>query len=133
MTERWRTTTDADMDGFSEWLRTSNLTRQERGRLTHPEPLFEGDPIDQAIEETLDNLFYLYYAKRQQQEERANRPPYMSKLGDLLQKLVWSLQSGVMMKQQTIDLDGIAFQITGSRLDRGDRPFEFKITIKEKV
>lgn len=133
MHEKWRSTTDADMTGFAEWLRTSNLVRQGRGRLTHPEPDFEGDPIDQAVEETLDNLFYLYYAKRQQEEERANRPPYMSKLGDLLQKLVWSLQSGIMMKEATIDLDGITFKITGSRLDKGDRPFEFKITIKEKT
>jgi len=130
--EKWRSTGDDDMAGFAEWLRASNLARQERGRLTHPEPDFVGDPINQAVEETLDNLFYLYYAKRQQIEERANRPPFMSKLGDLLQKLVWSLQSGVMMKEQTIDLDGITFKVVGSRLDHGDRPFHFKIEIREK-
>ena len=57
----------------------------------------------------------------------------MSKLGDLLQKLVWSLQSGVMMKETTIDLDGISFSVTGSRLDQGDRPFQFQIKLKERT
>ena len=102
----------------------------ERGTGSLP---YVGEPLAELRVSLKQALHDLGYAEAQQQEERANRPPYMSKLGDLLQKLVWSLQSGIMMKEDTIDLDGIIFKITGSRLDKGDRPFEFKITIKEKV
>lgn len=126
-TEKWRQFTKADAEDFAGWL--SGLMDKapiEAGG-------FEGDPIERLTKAAMENFFIISFAMRQRDEERANRPPYMSKLGDLLQKLVWSLQSGVMMKEATIDLDGITFKVIGTRLDHGDRPFEFKITMKEKV
>jgi len=132
-TEKWRSLTDDDRHEFWQWLSRETQIASARGKESYPEPLFQGDPLTHAAEELIDGLFYVFYAKRQLEEERANRPPYMSKLGDLLQKLVWYLQSGVIMKEATIDLDGITFKVIGSRLDYGDRPFDFKIMIMEQV
>ena len=131
--EKWRSLSDRDRAEFQAWIQDTVLDAESRGKRSYPESRFAGQPLPHAVEEVIDLLFYLFYAQRQMDDERANRPPFMSKLGDLLQKLVWSLQSGVMMKEDTIDLNGITFKITGSRLDKGERPFEFKITIKERT
>lgn len=133
-TEKWRSLSDRDRAEFQGWIQDTVLDAEARGRQSYPEAIFFGDPLTHLAEELIDGLFYTFYAQRQMDEALSDRPPlYMSKLGNLLQKLVWSLQSGIMMKEDTIDLDGITFKITGSRLDKGERPFEFKITIKEKA
>ena len=131
--DRWRKLTQEDRDDFKEWLLVGLEVATERGVKSYPVPVFQGDPLRHVTEELIDGLFYVFYALRERTEAHDSRPPYMSKLGDLLQKLVWTLQGGVMMKEQTIDLDGITFHVMGSRLDKGDRPFEFKITSKERT
>ncbi len=125
-TEKWRTYDQAELEDFYHKFIDQHREAYNGRR-------FEDDPLAVLAGVAEANLVAIFYAIRQREEERANRPPFMSKLGDLLQKLVWSLQSGIMMKEATIDLDGITFKVIGSRLDYGDRPFDFKITIKEKV
>jgi hypothetical protein len=63
----WRELTPAVRSDFFHWVADSMGSRHAQGALEHGD-IFTGDPIDQAIEENLDSLFYLWMAKKQQRE-----------------------------------------------------------------
>ena len=68
--ERWRELAEIDRFQFQEWLRQETNLRKDKGHSKYHEgevlPMFKGDPLDQAIEEALDLVFYLWMAKRKQ-------------------------------------------------------------------
>lgn len=74
--QRWRELAEVDRFQFQEWLRMETNLRRDKGRAKYRPPLefppmFKGDPLDQAIEEALDLVFYLWMAKREQSGQNA--------------------------------------------------------------
>lgn len=63
--ELWRDTSPPVRKSFFDWAGEQLETRGELGRERYGD-IFQGDPVDQAIEECLDQLFYLWMAKRKQ-------------------------------------------------------------------
>ena len=61
--EPWRKAGAVERLEFLDWLRHQNEERQTHSQATYG-IIFHGDPTDQGIEENLDQLFYLYWAKR---------------------------------------------------------------------
>lgn len=61
--EHWRAITPDVRESFTDW---ADEQMRKRAKLGHERygDIFQGDPIDQAIEECLDQLFYLWVAKR---------------------------------------------------------------------
>ena len=80
MAEEWRSLTDVDHQDFWDWVGMQMLEGRKRGKESYPKPVFQGDPLDHAIEEAVDELFYLRYIQRQRDEERA----YTERLRDVL-------------------------------------------------
>lgn len=62
--EPWRRAGAVERLEFLAWLWLQNEERQTRGQAKYG-VIFQGDPMDQGIEENLDQLFYLYWAKKQ--------------------------------------------------------------------
>lgn len=62
--EPWRSTGTKLRGEYVGWAARQHLERQEYGIAKYGPVAFQGDPIDQGIEENLDQLFYLYWAKR---------------------------------------------------------------------
>ena len=58
---------------FKAWLIRETDSRRNKGVDKYHQgevlPIFKGNPLDQAIEEALDLVFYLWVAKRKQNEE----------------------------------------------------------------
>ena len=65
--EPWRQQTVAEGDEFITWTKEQLADRWDKGTVKYQSDRFgfQGDPIDYAIKETLDTLFYLWYARRQ--------------------------------------------------------------------
>ena len=66
MAEDWRSDTDREKEAFINWAGAKMADAMKRGSESYPEPVFQGDPLDHAIEEAVDLLFYLYYIKRRE-------------------------------------------------------------------
>ena len=68
--ERWRELAEVDRHQFQEWLRMEIMARRDKGRRKYHQgeelPMFKGEPLDQAIEEALDLVFYLWVMKRKE-------------------------------------------------------------------
>ena len=65
----WRTLGDLDREDFLVWVDSRSKQRQGLGRKVYGDT-FQGDPLDHAIEEALDLLFYLWVERRRQAIER---------------------------------------------------------------
>lgn len=63
----WRDRTGKERSEFFDWAADRIRSGIRRGKKSYPDDTFEGDPLDQAIEEVTDTLFYLYYIKRKQE------------------------------------------------------------------
>jgi len=63
--QSWRTLNTADREEFFGWLDRIQRERNAVGRETHGD-VFIGEPLDKAIEEAMDLLFYLWAEKRKQ-------------------------------------------------------------------
>ena len=63
--EAWRNTEISLREEYVEWARQQHHERQLIGIAKYGAVAFQGDPINQGIEENLDQLFYLYWAKKQ--------------------------------------------------------------------
>jgi len=59
----WWELTPEDRQEFLDWVEDRHTQRNAMGAAKYGRN-FEGDPLDQAIEEALDLLFYLWMAKR---------------------------------------------------------------------
>ena len=72
MAESWRSMVELDQTEFRHWSDISLSARWELGREKYQSDVkgFQGDPIDHAIEECLDQLIYLFMAKRRHSELR---------------------------------------------------------------
>jgi hypothetical protein len=68
MTNDWRRLDAQERTAFLKWVVDSLLNRQEAGRKEHGDT-FHGNPLDHAIEEQLDAIFYLWEEKRRQTGE----------------------------------------------------------------
>ena len=62
--EPWRSTAIPLRVEYVEWAYRQHEGRQNEGISKYGAVEFKGDPLDQGIEENLDQLFYLYWAKR---------------------------------------------------------------------
>ena len=71
MMDEWRSMRGKDKDEFKEWLDVSINQRLAIGEAKYhsSEHGFHGEPLDHAIEEALDLIFYLYMEKRRQRDE----------------------------------------------------------------
>ena len=63
--EPWRSTEKTIRAEYVAWAGIQHLDRQSHGITKYGYVAFQGNPIEQGIEENLDQLFYLYWAKRQ--------------------------------------------------------------------
>ena len=71
--ERWRDVSRAERERFVEHMSGQMLERYETGRRVHGE-VFEGSPIDHAVEEAIDLLYYLEMSRRELDElKRGNQ------------------------------------------------------------
>ena len=70
MTTNWRDLNKDTRGAFLAWLGDAMFSRQEYGSKLYGDR-FIGDPLQQAIEEQLDSLFYLWVAKRRHEAMRA--------------------------------------------------------------
>ena len=63
----WRDVDRKIYDEFFDWVRDNQRKRMEEGlsKYKSEELGFQGDPLEHALEEILDALFYIYYAMRQ--------------------------------------------------------------------
>ncbi len=68
MAEEWRSLDIPDRLEFHAWVGQKMVEALRRGADSYPEPVFQGDPLDHAIEEAVDLLFYLFYIKRQRED-----------------------------------------------------------------
>jgi len=63
MPEKWRTLDASDRWAFQEWCRLEMSGRHAKGVAKYHSqdtiPAFKGEPLQHAIEEALDLLFYL--------------------------------------------------------------------------
>ena len=62
--EPWRSTALEIRADFVTWAENQHHERQAHGIEEYGPVTFKGEPLDQGIEENLDQLFYLYWAKR---------------------------------------------------------------------
>ncbi len=60
----WRDRSKEEIHEFVVFTAETVSDAVNRGKESYPNDTFEGDPIDQAIQENIDQLFYLFYAKR---------------------------------------------------------------------
>ncbi len=67
MRTNWRNLDTETRNTFLEWVYDSNKERNALGRERYGDT-FQGDPLEHAIEEALDLLFYLWAAKRREKE-----------------------------------------------------------------
>lgn len=65
----WRDLGDSDRQDFLTWMVSRAKQRNLQGRKVYGDT-FQGDPLDHAIEEALDLLFYLWVERRRQAIER---------------------------------------------------------------
>ena len=67
MTEAWRSMKPEDRNEFLDWVAAALNERWELGRERYQSDRlgFQGDPLNQATEEALDQVYYLWVAKRQ--------------------------------------------------------------------
>ena len=70
----WRDRSGKERTEFFDWAAEQIRLGIKRSRLSYPDDVFWGEPLDQSIEETVDLLFYLFYIKRKLQDlqERLN-------------------------------------------------------------
>jgi len=61
--EPWRKAGAVERLEFLEWLSYKSEERQTHGQAKYG-IVFQGNPIQQGIEENIDQLFYLYWAQR---------------------------------------------------------------------
>jgi len=61
--EPWRLAGGVERTVYVKWAEQQNADRQLHGADQYGD-VFQGNPTDQGIEECLDQLFYLYWAKR---------------------------------------------------------------------
>lgn len=64
MLNDWRRLDDDALDDYYAWVAGALRERAALGRRRYGQT-FQGDPLDHAVEETLDLLFYLYQMRRQ--------------------------------------------------------------------
>lgn len=67
MTEKWRMLNPADRNQFLDWVCHEMRERQKLGHKVYGDT-FQGKPLDHAIAEALDLVFYLWEEKRRQVE-----------------------------------------------------------------
>ena len=60
----WRDRTGKERTEFFNWAADQLRLGIKRGIQSYPDDVFWGEPLDQAIEEAVDLLFYLFYMKR---------------------------------------------------------------------
>lgn len=65
---RWRLLSPEKREEFHGWLLIQSRLRNDVGRKRYGD-IFQGDPLDQAIEEALDLLFYLWMMRRKEQSQ----------------------------------------------------------------
>ena len=63
MPNDWRRLDDDALDAYYAWVAGAIRDRAQVGRAEYGQT-FQGDPLDHAIEEALDILFYLYQMRR---------------------------------------------------------------------
>ncbi len=70
--EAWRSLTRKDKIKYENWLDENISKRWKLGEERYNSHIdgFQGNPLDRAIEEAFDLLFYLWEEKRKQEEER---------------------------------------------------------------
>lgn len=64
----WRSLEDGDLKEYYTWVNDAIRQRAALGR-RHYGRRFQGDPLDHAIEEAFDILFYLYQMRRRRDAE----------------------------------------------------------------
>lgn len=63
MVNAWRKLGDTERIEFLSWVQNRTASRNQEGRIAYGD-VFVGDPVEHAIEEALDLLFYLWVASR---------------------------------------------------------------------
>lgn len=59
----WRDRSGKERTEFFDWAAKQLRLGIKRGKKDYPD-IFQGEPLDQAVEEAVDLLFYLFYMKR---------------------------------------------------------------------
>lgn len=95
--ESWRSADLDDRIKFLGWLDVEYAKRQHHG-LDKYGIIFQGNPIQQGIEENLDQLFYLYWAQRQLDFVEGQR--------DNLRHLLEAVMEFGLTEQVAIDIQG---------------------------
>jgi hypothetical protein len=62
--EPWRNQDAQHRNEYEDWVFASVHARSEHGAAKYPGNTFRGIPTEQGIEECLDQLFYLFWARK---------------------------------------------------------------------
>ena len=83
--EPWRNTDKETRGEYVAWASRQHMDKQLHGIEKYGYVSFQGNPIEQGIEENLDQLFYLYWAKRQLEFVEGQRNTYRHLLEAVLE------------------------------------------------
>jgi hypothetical protein len=131
--DQWRQIGEKRRQDHADRVYSLVKRRSEHGAKEYGEELV-GDPLDQAEEENIDSLFYIEWARKKIKELQrrvdrleGDKGEEHARVVDMLSDSVAQLMRGTMSFQRS----GVGFKVTASRVDKGDRPYKFRITVEE--